>query len=467
MPRRPWRLLQPPHVRAARTDRGRYNRAHDAAAGPAAPASSRRRRRDGAPRDHPRLRHRARRPLRPPHPRRPPDRAARSSSPRTGRRVLLLHHRKLDRWLQPGGHAEPGEADGEEVALREAREETGIAALRLHPDAPRPLDVDVHAIPARGSEPAHLHLDLRYVVIAPDERRALTVCERDQRAALVRVGRAGRPGARRRAPARAGQGPEVVRVGTDLAFAMNRTSTGGRREEAHRAAALAAVVAIGRLRAEAPARRRGGRALPRFGSDVDVVNLSVSVADTGRRYVTDLEQQDFTVLEDGVPQQVSVFDQQQAPVSVSILIDCSLSMQPSMAIVQGGGAAARPRPAAHRLRRRSSASTIATRWSRTSPPTRRLLEAGIRSIRPEGATGLYNAVYLSLRDLARRPADGRAAPARGGPAFGRGGHHVAPERRPGAGRGAAGGGDGLRGRPRDRGRNGGPTRRRRAARATS
>ena len=84
-----------------------------------------------------------------------------------GSRVLLLHHRKLERWLQPGGHAEPGESDGEAIALREAEEETGIEELRLHPEAPRPLDVDVHAIPARGSEGAHLHLDLRYVVMAP------------------------------------------------------------------------------------------------------------------------------------------------------------------------------------------------------------------------------------------------------------------------------------------------------------
>ncbi len=83
-----------------------------------------------------------------------------------GNRVLLLHHRKLDRWLQPGGHGEPGESDGETVALREAREETGIAELRLHPEAPRPMDVDVHQIPARGTEPAHLHLDLRYAVMA-------------------------------------------------------------------------------------------------------------------------------------------------------------------------------------------------------------------------------------------------------------------------------------------------------------
>ena len=54
------------------------------------------------------------------------------------------------------------------MALREAGEETGIAGLALHPGAPRPLDVDVHAIPAFGAEPAHAHLDLRYLVVAPE-----------------------------------------------------------------------------------------------------------------------------------------------------------------------------------------------------------------------------------------------------------------------------------------------------------
>jgi 8-oxo-dGTP pyrophosphatase MutT (NUDIX family) len=85
-----------------------------------------------------------------------------------GSRVLLLHHRKLDRWLQPGGHADPGETTGEGVALREAFEESGIVGLLLHPTSPRPLDVDVHGIPARGGEPAHEHLDLRYLVTAPE-----------------------------------------------------------------------------------------------------------------------------------------------------------------------------------------------------------------------------------------------------------------------------------------------------------
>jgi 8-oxo-dGTP pyrophosphatase MutT (NUDIX family) len=85
-----------------------------------------------------------------------------------GSRVLLLHHRKLDRWLQPGGHGDPGETTGEEVALREALEESGIRGLALHPTAPRPLDVDVHDIPERGGEPSHEHLDLRYLVVAPE-----------------------------------------------------------------------------------------------------------------------------------------------------------------------------------------------------------------------------------------------------------------------------------------------------------
>src|SRR5438128_148717 len=85
-----------------------------------------------------------------------------------GDRVLLVRHRKLQRWLQPGGHADPGETAGDAVALREALEETGLPGLALHPSAPRPLDVDVHDIPAWKEEPAHLHLDLRYLVLAPD-----------------------------------------------------------------------------------------------------------------------------------------------------------------------------------------------------------------------------------------------------------------------------------------------------------
>ena len=123
-----------------------------------------------------------------------------------GDQVLLLHHRKLRRWLQPGGHAEAGERSGEAVALREAREETGIEGLTLHPTAPRPLDVDVHPIPARGDEPAHRHLDLRYLVVAPRRRDAASPRRGGPRPPVVRLGRAGAAGSRRRPPPRASRG---------------------------------------------------------------------------------------------------------------------------------------------------------------------------------------------------------------------------------------------------------------------
>ncbi|MEY3136954.1 MAG: hypothetical protein RL580_686 [Pseudomonadota bacterium] len=83
-------------------------------------------------------------------------------------RVALLHHAKLDKWLQPGGHAEAiDEGLMHHAALREATEETGCAA-RLYHDPPTLLDVDVHRIPARADEPAHHHLDLRFMVVAKD-----------------------------------------------------------------------------------------------------------------------------------------------------------------------------------------------------------------------------------------------------------------------------------------------------------
>ena len=87
-----------------------------------------------------------------------------------GTRVCLVHHRKLKRWLQPGGHLEATDATVEDAALREVREETGLAS-HLHPRAKRPLDVDVHVIPARGASPSHLHLDVRFLAIAEDPRR--------------------------------------------------------------------------------------------------------------------------------------------------------------------------------------------------------------------------------------------------------------------------------------------------------
>lgn len=79
-----------------------------------------------------------------------------------GERVLLTHHRKLERWLQLGGHAD-GDTDLSRVALREAEEESGLSGLSVEPE---PFDLDRHRIPARAQEPEHWHYDVRYVVRA-------------------------------------------------------------------------------------------------------------------------------------------------------------------------------------------------------------------------------------------------------------------------------------------------------------
>ena len=84
-----------------------------------------------------------------------------------GMRVLLMHHRKLDRWLQPGGHAD-GDADLAQVALREAQEETGVVDLQVEHAI---FDIDRHRIPARANEPEHWHYDVRYVVRAGADER--------------------------------------------------------------------------------------------------------------------------------------------------------------------------------------------------------------------------------------------------------------------------------------------------------
>jgi 8-oxo-dGTP pyrophosphatase MutT (NUDIX family) len=79
-----------------------------------------------------------------------------------GTRVLMTHHRKLDAWLQLGGHAD-GDADLARVALREAEEESGLTDLVVERAI---FDIDRHRIPARPGEPEHWHYDVRHVVRA-------------------------------------------------------------------------------------------------------------------------------------------------------------------------------------------------------------------------------------------------------------------------------------------------------------
>jgi ADP-ribose pyrophosphatase YjhB (NUDIX family) len=80
-----------------------------------------------------------------------------------GDRILMTHHRKLERWLQLGGHAD-GDRDMALVALKEAQEESGLPGLSVEAEAI--FDLDRHWIPEREDVPGHWHYDVRYVVRA-------------------------------------------------------------------------------------------------------------------------------------------------------------------------------------------------------------------------------------------------------------------------------------------------------------
>jgi 8-oxo-dGTP pyrophosphatase MutT (NUDIX family) len=78
--------------------------------------------------------------------------------------LVLIHHKKLQLWLQPGGHLEAGDRNVVEAALREVEEETGLRNLVVLDPC---FDLDIHEIPALGGKPAHLHFDVRVLLHSP------------------------------------------------------------------------------------------------------------------------------------------------------------------------------------------------------------------------------------------------------------------------------------------------------------
>ncbi len=80
--------------------------------------------------------------------------------------ALLTHHKKLNIWVQLGGHAD-GDSNIQRVAEREALEESGL--MDLVTVSPEIFDIDIHEIPARKTEPAHYHYDCRFLIQAETE----------------------------------------------------------------------------------------------------------------------------------------------------------------------------------------------------------------------------------------------------------------------------------------------------------
>ena len=135
-----------------------------------------------------------------------------------------------------------------------------------------------------------------------------------------------------------------------------------------------------------------------FRSGVDVVALNVTVLDSTQRLVGDLAQHDFAVFEDGVRQDIAYFETRDIPLDVALLIDTSISMGPSLPNVRkaAAGLVAMLRPLdraavfafndrVHKLTGFTSDSEVITR--------------AIGETRSNGATALYNAIYVALREF--------------------------------------------------------------------
>ena len=166
------------------------------------------------------------------------------------------------------------------------------------------------------------------------------------------------------------------------------------------------------LTAAVPA-REGGQAAPSpkpraaspdkeqvFRAGVELISLNVTAIDSQGRYVTDLTQDQFSVFEDGAKQELSYFNRSNLPIALSLLIDSSASMEQRMENAQeaaiGFASKIRPQDLAQVV---DFDSRVEIRQSFTNKLEE--LERAIRSTSSGGSTALHNAVYISLKELAK------------------------------------------------------------------
>jgi VWFA-related protein len=161
---------------------------------------------------------------------------------------------------------------------------------------------------------------------------------------------------------------------------------------------LVAACFLACLIAAAPAQPQGQR--PAFRSTIDVVSLNITVVDSALRYITDLEQPDFSVFEDGVKQDIVFFTRRPQPIALSLLLDSSASMEDKLEVLQ---------VAATNFVRKLKPNDIAqvidfdSRVSIRQPftSTQSELEAAILQTVSGGSTSLHNAIYISLKELGK------------------------------------------------------------------
>jgi Ca-activated chloride channel family protein len=137
-----------------------------------------------------------------------------------------------------------------------------------------------------------------------------------------------------------------------------------------------------------------------FRSGVDIVSLNVTVMDTQNHYLTELEQTDFTVVEDGAKQELLYFSKSNLPIALSLLIDTSASMEERLLVAQNAAVGF-----AQRIREQDLAQVIdfdsRVEIVQGFTADKSALEAAIRGTSSGGSTSLYNAIYIALRELKR------------------------------------------------------------------
>jgi Ca-activated chloride channel family protein len=163
-------------------------------------------------------------------------------------------------------------------------------------------------------------------------------------------------------------------------------------------AAMAAVA-----RAQAPARPTPRP--PVFGAGVEVINLNVSVTDGRGRYVTDLKKDDFSVFEDGVRQDLSIFSHEDIPISLALMLDTSASMDEKLPTARAAATrfvgTLRPQDNAQ-IMQFNDRTTILQDFVADHPK----LEAAISRTEAGGPTALHNALYVALKELEKQKTQG-------------------------------------------------------------
>jgi Ca-activated chloride channel family protein len=141
-----------------------------------------------------------------------------------------------------------------------------------------------------------------------------------------------------------------------------------------------------------------------FRVTVDLISLNVTVTDARNRFVTELLQKDFSVFEDGIAQEISVFSREDLPVRMVLLMDTSASMDEKMSFAQEAAANF------VKTMKQDDVTQVVEFGSKASvlqPFTddKDKLERAIRMTQAGGTTCLYNALYISLKNLSRRRED--------------------------------------------------------------